>query len=470
MIGVPTPDEWYAQSLHILLVCTLDKCQFLMQGSAHSQASQQQSDASLAASCDRTHLYIIWGLTPLPPALVPATRTPPVGQASGSRSDTTGSSQHYRRGSNRDSAQAGSSRLHSGAGSLSKSAGAAAENTDHNLTDRDSVLRHGDFRGLTGPDDLVASLRRLRPHLHASEPFSPQSAGPAAARPASDPANRSVSPSDGSTGSATAQTGSGATGSSKDPGAQSTVECGLSGSREYVSYVGQSACKEAMGSCTAGVHSQHGMPAADPAAARHAVPAAPGLSNAAAYHSVFSQASTSLNGVATTEHEEPESSCSADEAQRAQHDTACPPWPLLKAAHTAQQLKALYQCCNTVACFDVFEVMSDTVDQTQSSQPKDARPAQQCFKEQPQQHKGCRTQPLWSHAVIAAAHLSAGDGAVVVACSDGMLLLLDQANGKLIRYFYSLFLFHMSGIIIMWRAHRLGEVSYASENHVQGTL
>lgn len=404
---------------------------FVLQACAHLQASQQHSNDSLAASCDRTHLYVIWGLTPLPPALTPATTTPPVGQASGSQTEAAGSSQRLHRGTLGDSVQAGSSRSHSAAGGPDESGAAAAQNTDHNLTDRDSVLRHGDFRGLTGPDDLVASLRRLRPHLHASEPFKPHTAGAAAAQHASapTPANRSSAPSDGTTGLATAQTGCGATGSGKGSDVHASVEFGLSGSTEHVANVGMSDGKEAAGSSTADIQGQRDMPAVDPQQAQH-----DGLGLSGGGHqSASSQAAASLAGVATTEQKRPESSCSADEAQHAQHGIACPPWPILKAAHTAQQLRAIHQCCNTVACFDIFETMPSTANQCQSRQPKGENPAHQGREEQPQQHQGCRAQPLWSHAVIAAAHLSAGDGAVAVACSDGMLLLLAQASGSLIR-------------------------------------
>lgn len=151
----------------------------------------------------------------------------------------------------------------------------------------------------------------------------------------------------------------------------------------------------------------------------------------AADHSALSYALDSSASAEMAEHEEPESS-SAGAAQHAQHGTARPPWSCLKAACTAQQLKALHQCCCTVACFDIFEQTSDTADQTQDNKPKDERPKQGCDK-QPQQHPACKARPLWSHPVVAAAYLSAGDGAVAVACSDGMLLLLDQASGNLIR-------------------------------------
>ena len=132
-----------------------------------------------------------------------------------------------------------------------------------------------------------------------------------------------------------------------------------------------------------------------------------------------------------TDPKEAESS-SAGAAQHAQHGTARPPWSCLKAACTAQQLKALHQCCCTVACFDIFEQTPSTADQSQGNKPRYERPKQGC-EEQPQQNQPCEARPLWSHPVIAAAYLSACDGAVAVACSDGMLLLLDQASGNLIR-------------------------------------
>ena len=132
-----------------------------------------------------------------------------------------------------------------------------------------------------------------------------------------------------------------------------------------------------------------------------------------------------------TAHEGPDST-SAGEAQHAQHATARPPWSCLKAACTAQQLKALHQYCCTVACFDIFERLSEKADQAQGCRSEDCRSEPGC-EEHPPQHQGCRAKPLWSHPVIAAASMSAGDGAVAVACSDGMLLLLDQASGNLIR-------------------------------------
>lgn len=151
---------------------------FVVQVSIDAQAAQQLSNDSLAASCDRTHLYVIWGLTPLPSPLAPATA--PLSEPNISRTQSAGNAQHGSRAAQRGSAASQadfSSFSRTDASASAESAQtAAAENTDHNLTDRDSVLRHGDYRGLTGPDDLVASLRRLRPHLHASGPFTAQSA------------------------------------------------------------------------------------------------------------------------------------------------------------------------------------------------------------------------------------------------------------------------------------------------------
>ena len=144
-----------------------------------AQTAQQLSSDSLAASCDRTHLYVIWGLTPLAPPLAPAAA--PLSEPNRQQKQPAGSAQHGSRAAQRRSAAswAGFSsfaQTDASAG-VDSAQSAAAQNTDHNLTDRDSVLRHGDYRGLTGPDDLVASLRRLRPHLHASGPFTSQSAG-----------------------------------------------------------------------------------------------------------------------------------------------------------------------------------------------------------------------------------------------------------------------------------------------------
>ena len=209
----------------------------------------------------------------------------------------------------------------------------------------------------------------------------------------------------------------------------------------------------------------------------------PAVGIEAADHSALSHAMDSSANAGMTEHEEREST-SAGAAQHAQHDTARPPWSCLKAACTAQQLKALHQCCCTVACFDIFEQTSGATDQTQGNKPQHERsvtgdqwlksptqlPAQtrhhthrssssskvslssarghsqlpfedvskhgrskQGCEKQPQLHQACKARHLWSHPVIAAAYLSAGDGAVAVACSDGMLLLLDQASGNLIR-------------------------------------
>lgn len=161
-----------------------NECHCVVQSSPDSQAPQQLSDNSLAASCDRTHLYVIWGLTPLPPPLAQATS--PLSEPNSRQRQPAEGTQYGSRAAQRGSAGSSSfSQTDATAPDDSAQAAAAAQNTDHNLSDRDSVLRHGDFRGLTGPDDLVTSLRRLRPHLHASGPFSSQSTGAAGAKGAS---------------------------------------------------------------------------------------------------------------------------------------------------------------------------------------------------------------------------------------------------------------------------------------------
>ena len=124
---------------------------------------------------------MIWGLHPLAPPSAPAAA--PLSEPNSSQTQSAGVAQSGKTAARRGSAasEAGLSSFSQADASASAASAqtAAAQNTDHNLTDRDSVLRHGDYRGLTGPDDLVASLRRLRPHLHALGPFSSQAAGSA---------------------------------------------------------------------------------------------------------------------------------------------------------------------------------------------------------------------------------------------------------------------------------------------------
>ncbi|KAL0046939.1 hypothetical protein WJX82_002247 [Trebouxia sp. C0006] len=68
-----------------------------------------------------------------------------------------------------------------------------------------------------------------------------------------------------------------------------------------------------------------------------------------------------------------------------------------------------------------------------STQQRTADQSVQHQKASPEDEEIAKHQPLWSHPVVKASHLSAADGAVATACSDGMLLLLHQATGQLIR-------------------------------------
>lgn len=195
-----------------------------------------------------------------------------------------------------------------------------------------------------------------------------------------------------------------AAGPADNPDAAAAVKSGLGDNMDHVSKVARFDGKQQSDTPSSSATddaSQHGLPAAD----------------------------TEVEDM--TQGAERESK-SAGEPQHAQHGTARPPWSCLKAACTAQQLKALHQCCCTVACFDVFEHTSDATDQRQGNEAEAERSKQGC-EEQPPQNQACVARTLWSHPVVAAAHLSAGDGAVAVACSDGVLLLLDQASGNLIR-------------------------------------
>lgn len=149
-------------------------------------------------------------------------------------------------------------------------------------------------------------------------------------------------------------------------------------------------------------------------------------------------------------------------------------WACLSGPHTAQQLQAVQFCCSTVACFDVLHQIVDghstdaneTHDQSDASQEASPHSGQiqdrevQPLDAQTEQGnpasthgnntKGGWEQPCeihdkqghdmtswvvsrWSIPVVGAVHLSAADDAVAVACADGMLLLLRQATGKLIR-------------------------------------
>ena len=335
-----------------------------MQALAEAQAMQQRDSNNLAASCDRTHLFVIWGLTPLPQQpMDPQSEAAPTSNKTGNSEMQSASDPVLHSNTSRNRAFEGQTRAESSmqAEGIAGAEG-VAHNTDHNIADRDSVLRNGDFRGLTGPDDLVASLRRLRPHLHASEPFGTKSV---------------VAASQHATAAGSANSSSDASGSGASGGGMARGAAG------------------------------HGMQVGASSSAEEEQPLQPGVM-------------LSAGGI----DEQPESS-SAAEAQHAQHSTARPPWSCLKGQCTMQQLTALHHCCSTVACYDIFPQLTHSA---QSSQGVVSGQGHQSA-----QDKGCLEQALWSHPVVAAAHLSAGDGAVVVACSDGMLLLLDQATGNLIR-------------------------------------
>ena len=355
-------------------VTNVHPMQHAMQDSAKIQAMQQRDRNSLAASCDKTHLFVIWGLTPLPPPLTPpAEATPPSNEADSSHMQSASDPvRHCIAAQGRP--VAGQTRLESSMQAQAATrSGVIAQNADHNITDRDSVLRNGDFRGLTGPDDLVASLRRLRPHLHASGPFS----------------TRSV-----------------------DAATQHATAALLAKSSSDVT--GSGGGSESSGGGLARGKAGHGMQVG-------------GSSSAEAEQSLQPGAETSSTSGSDTQHEQPQSSSDA-EAQRAQHSTARPPWSCLKGQCTMQQLKALHHCCSTVACYDIFPKLP-----TVTHSPQSRQGMVEGQEHESAQDQGCLAQALWSHPVVAAAYLSAGDGAVAVACSDGMLLLLDQATGKLIR-------------------------------------
>lgn len=361
---------------------------------SHQMPSAQQSRATLAAACDRTHLSVIWGPTP-----VGIPNQPCDTEASSSHASSLLEAEEH--------SAAGAARpadvVLSREASWQPQGGPAADTlTDRLLPNSSSSSSHmtrhsnGDQRlciaqggdhssrvapqddggapagvgyggAVSGPDDLVACLRRLRPHLHASGPFSPRSASAKAEFASQVLPDRSVCGVPADHDSLTdAQLDS----SSMLQGTASVVQQRAGQSRQQ-----QEACPGPVGGET-----------------------------------VQQQAQASLT------------------PRGERGSTAYPPWLCVKGPCTAAQLLALKLCCSSAACFDVLPQLVSSPPHDQDDTTATEASAQQGLDQ------GCGVRPLWSHPVVAASHLSAADGAVAIACSDGMLLLLDQATGQLIRW------------------------------------
>ncbi|DBA91602.1 TPA: hypothetical protein ACH3X1_003213 [Trebouxia sp. C0004] len=367
--------------------------------SASPQGTAQQNRNWLAAACDKTHLFVIWGPLPVeasdqnchgeassshavssvesaessaalaaPQADVAwpglsreASWQPGLPPATDAQTDAPSTSSSSHSGSHSNTGQE-SSRVH-----VKQHSG----NTAHRPTRNAFGVNGGG--AVDDPDDLVACLQRLRPHLHASGPFSLRAASGSTHPPSHSPAPQRSTPYrslDDCTGQTTVQHASSTQ--------QRTADQSVQQHQQKVS-------SEAEGSA------QH-------------------------------QAGLSAGSWGDN------------------HSGAYLPWPCLKGPFTPAQLQALKICCSTVACFDVphqpanlgYHGQGDDGDGKASQQERDQGSEAEPLHLLGDSH-GCGVQPLWRHPVVGAAHLSAADGAVAIACSDGMLLLLDQATGQLIR-------------------------------------
>ncbi len=366
------------------------------------QRTAQQNRARLAAACDKTHLFVIWGPLPVEapnqihhdeassshaaPSVESAPRlSAPSVESAGSGAAFAAQLTNVML-SSEASWQPGlppSTDAQTDAPSASSSSHSASHcNTVHQPSST-PVKQHGSNAfGVSGagavddPDHLVACLRRLRPHLHASGPFSPRAASGCAQSPSHSPVPQSSTPS-----------------------------------RSLDDHTGQTT-----------------------------VPPASNIQQRTADQSVQQQQQQQQQ--ASSEDEEVAQNQAGLSAgfKGDKHSGAQPPSPCLKGPCTPVQLEALKICCSTVACFDVPRQPANLGSHGHGDD-SDGKAAQQEHDQGSRAEslhllgddQGCGVQPLWRHPVVGASHLSAADGAVAIACSDGMLLLLDQATGQLIR-------------------------------------
>ena len=365
--------------------------------SASPQGTAQQNRDRLAASCDKTHLFVIWGPLPTQASAqnyrYEASSSHAVSSVESADSSAAAAAQQAGVMWSREASWQPGITPASDAQTDAPSAISSSHSGSHSNTGQESssthVKQHGGDRaqcnagnafGVNGgaavddPDHLVACLRRLRPHLHASGPFSPRAASGSTQSSDHNPVPQRSTPYrslDDCAGQTTVQIASSTQQRTADQSVQQQQQ-------QQASSKGQEVA----------VHQA-------------------GLSAGSTGH---------------------------------RHSSAYLPWPCLKGPCTPAQLKALKNYCSTVACFDVLHQPAslgshghgDDADgkaaQREHDQGSVVKPLQLLGGNQ-----GCGVQPLWRQPVVGASHLSAADGAVAIACSDGMLLLLDQATGQLIR-------------------------------------
>lgn len=347
-----------------------------------------------------------------------------------------------------------------------------------------------------GPDDLVASLRRLRPHVHAAGPFDGTSrtdflakswtskAAPAAqseqpinaiasaagtsAHPSADAAadgiaadlpqlaNTAAADDDVAESPQPADAAAAAAADDDDVAAQSPQLADAA-------YLSSTPSDRTSAAVPSTIDNPDLNTMSRPAAAQadHA--------DSAADHSHGGQASQSV---------------SAPQHAPAGAEQSAP----AQSGYSATQLDVLSHTCSTVACIEVLcpsatpiqvapsnpdhivscagpdqhashqalqssagpqdvrcptaDAAPSTSDNAESSDtearvmPDASNPTPLGSPSTHQTHDGCEwsVQMKWAEAIVGAAHLSAGEGAVAVACTDGMLLLLDLATGKLLRW------------------------------------
>jgi len=403
--------------------------------SASLQRTAQQSRDRLAAACDKTHLFVIWG--PLPVAAsaqihhdeassshaAPSVESAP--WLSAPSVESAGSSAAFaaqlanvmlsREASWQPGLPPGTDAQTDTPSASSSSRSGSHSHTVHQSSSThvkqhggNSAQRHtSNAFGVNGagavddPDHLVACLRRLRPHLHASGPFSPRAASGRVHSPSHSPAPQSSTPYR-SLDDRTGQTPY-----------RSLDDC--TGQTPYRSLVDRT-----------------GQTTVQPASSTQ---------QRTADQSVQQQQQQQQQQASSEDKEVAKNQAGLSAGSRGdKHSSVYPPWPCLKGPCTPAQLEALKICCSTVACFDVPHQSASLGSHAQGDDG-DGKTAQQEHDQgsgEASLHllgddQGCGVQPLWCHPVVGASHLSAADGAVAIACSDGMLLLLDQATGQLIR-------------------------------------
>lgn len=300
----------------------------------------------------------------------------------------------------------------------------------------------------TSPDDLVASLRRLRPHVHAAGPFDATSRTDFLAQSVISKAAQAV-PEHMSTRSRPAEDSD--TTKAVSGHAQAVGVC--AGWAIDSTMAGQEAAQLSNTDATVSHDTM-----VEPVPASKAQPSCPSDGDQAS--------SNSAAAVLTDEIAHMQSSMDAQ--------------PSCLSGYTPTQLHALSIACSTVACLEVPRPSSCMTQQVNDHMTAPSDPAltsyseaatsattgnqqtaqQSSSDESTSELRDLTQQTLlspktdaealghqqvtpsghwlvqvkWAVPIVAAQHLSAAEGAVAVACADGMLLLLDMANGRLIRY------------------------------------